>query len=65
MQPSIQPSPAESQFPEQQASGDLVKLIRKLRWIGMEDEAQQLQLALRRFPTEQAEIVLADAPSTD
>ena len=50
---------------EQRASTDLVKLIRKLRWIGMEDEAQQLQRALRRFPSEQTETVLADTPSTD
>ena len=65
MQPSIQTSPAEPQFPEEQTSGDLVKLIRKLRWIGMEAEAQQLQAALSRFPPEQAEPVLGDALNTD
>ena len=65
MQTSIQASGAEPQFPEQQASADLVRLIRKLRWIGMEEEAQQLQAALSRFPVDQAEPVLGDAPSTD
>lgn len=29
------------------------KLIRKLRWIGLEDEAQQLQHALNAVPAEQ------------
>ncbi len=32
--------------PEQMATGDLIKLIRKLRWIGMDEEADQLQLHL-------------------
>ena len=51
--------------PEQRASTNLVKLIRKLRWIGMEEEAHQLQVALSRFPPEQTGIVLAGAPKTD
>jgi hypothetical protein len=35
---------------EQRTSNELVKLIRKLRWIGMEEEADTLaeELALRR-----------------
>ena len=35
---------------EQRASNELVKLIRKLRWIGMETEAvgAEMQLAMRR-----------------
>ena len=28
--------------------GELVKLIKKLRWIGMEKEAAQIQVLLRR-----------------
>lgn len=28
-------------------SGDLIQLIRKLRWIGMEEEAEQIQRELR------------------
>jgi len=61
-----QTSAEELQFSSQQVSAtDLVKLIRKLRWIGMEEEARQLQAVLSRFPAEQAETVLGDAPSTD
>jgi hypothetical protein len=68
MQTSTPTPPAESELdlsPEQRASTDLAKLIRKLRWIGMEEEAKQLQTVLSRFPSEQVEIVLADPPNTD
>ncbi len=43
--------------PEQRRTADLVKRIRKLRWIGMEQEAAKLQLVLRRFPPAQRAIV--------
>ena len=43
---------------------DLVKLIRKLRWIGLEDEADQLQAALCKFPPDVRPAVCAE-PSTD
>jgi len=33
--------------PEERASSDLLKQIRKLRWIGMEQQAQRLQATLR------------------
>lgn len=33
---------------EQRTWGELVKLVRKLRWIGMEKEATQMQIELRR-----------------
>lgn len=32
--------------PDERASSELLKRIRKLRWIGMEHEAQQLQAKL-------------------
>ena len=35
---------------EELTSAELVKMIRKLRWIGLEEEARQLQAALDRFP---------------
>jgi hypothetical protein len=38
-------------------SVELVKLIRKLRWIGLEEEARQLQTVLNRFPPEQRAIL--------
>jgi hypothetical protein len=44
--------------PEQPTSAELVKMIRKLRWIGLEEEAKQLQLALNRFPPDERGVVL-------
>lgn len=34
---------------EQRTSRELAKLVRKLRWIGMEEEAEQVQFVLRRI----------------
>jgi hypothetical protein len=42
---------------EPPTSAELIKLIRKLRWIGLEDEARQLQVALDRFPPDQRAIL--------
>ena len=39
-----------------QEPNDRSKLIRKLRWIGMEEEAKHLQLALRSLPPEVSKI---------
>jgi hypothetical protein len=36
--------------PEQRRTADLIKRIRKLRWIGMEPEAANLQRAMACFP---------------
>lgn len=36
---------------------ELIKLIRKLRWIGLEDEARQLQAVLNRFPPDQRAVL--------
>lgn len=33
--------------PEERSSGELSKLIRKLRWIGLEDQARSLELVER------------------
>jgi hypothetical protein len=49
--------------PEQRASSDLVKLILKLRWIGMEDEALMLQRSLRAMRS--GATVLAGPVDTD
>jgi hypothetical protein len=50
---------------EQQASNRLVRLIRKLRWINMDDEAEQVsaQLTQCRFPP--TETVIAGPWATD
>jgi hypothetical protein len=44
---------------------DWSKLVCKLRWIGMEEEAKRLQLALRTLPPEQRGTVSAGPFSTD
>ncbi len=36
----------------QRAAGEWAKLIRKLRWIGLEDEARSLQRAVSTLPRE-------------
>jgi len=50
---------------EQKAAREVVKLIRKLRWIGLEREAEQLQTALSGFPSDKRASVLAGPHSTD
>jgi len=32
----------------ERTSNELIKLVRKLRWIGMEEEARQMKVVLRR-----------------
>ena len=44
---------------------DLAKLIRKLRWIGLEEEACRLQTAVGSLPPEQRGTVSAGPFSTD
>jgi hypothetical protein len=44
---------------------DLAKLIRKLRWIGMEEEAHHLQMAVCSLPPHERHAVLAGPFSTD
>jgi hypothetical protein len=50
-------APANPDSAEQPTPAELVKLIRKLRWIGLEEEARQLQFALNRFPPDQRAIL--------
>ena len=44
---------------------DLAKLILKLRWIGMEEEAHHLQMAVCSLPPHERYAVLAGPFSTD
>ena len=44
---------------------ELAKLIRKLRWIGMDDEARRLQTALGSLPADERSTVSAGPFSTD
>ncbi len=48
---------------EQRVSSDIVRRIRKLRWIGMEEEAQQLRSALNGATD--VDVVLSGPQDTD
>ena len=48
---------------ERETASQLVKRIRKLRWMGMDDEAKRLEAALDRI--DHAECVLAAPRDTD
>lgn len=49
----------------QETSHELVKLVRKLRWIGLEDEARCIQHALGAIPANERASVLSWPASTD
>jgi hypothetical protein len=51
--------------PEEWTSCELVRLIRKLRWIGMEAEAVELQTVLKRLPPDRRASLLEAPHSTD
>jgi hypothetical protein len=51
--------------PEQRRVADVVKRIRTLRWLGMEQEAAKFQLALSREPPAERAIVLTPPRDTD
>ena len=55
----------EENFIDRQASREWAKLIRKLRWIGLEDEARRLELAVSTLPPEQRGSVSVGPFSTD
>lgn len=50
---------------EKVSSDETVKRIRKLRWIGMIDEARSLELQLKRIPAVGKAGALAGPYSTD
>jgi hypothetical protein len=49
----------------EQQSEEWAKLIRKLRWIGMEQEAHYLQMAVCRLPPHERFAVLTGPFGTD
>ena len=49
---------------EQRKSSELVKLIRKLRWMGLEGEAERVQVALCRG-TPAADVGTVEAPDAE
>ena len=54
-----------SQPQETRGPNETVKLIRKLRWIGMEEEAQKLQRELSEREDAAADSVVATPRDTD
>jgi hypothetical protein len=50
---------------ETHASNELIKLIRKLRWIGMDEEAQKLQTELTQREAAAEDSVVATPRETD
>ena len=50
---------------EQRASNELVKLIRKLRWMGMEEEAERAQNELTKCHAPATDSVVAASRETD
>jgi hypothetical protein len=48
-----------------QSSWEWTKLIRKLRWIGLDDEARRLELAVSTLPPEERGTVSIGPFSTD
>ena len=51
--------------PDVQQPNALAKQVLKLRWMGMEDDAKELQLAMRSLPPERRGTVSAGPFSTD
>jgi hypothetical protein len=60
-QKSAEQSCASNESPQ----AKLTQMIVKLRWIGLEDEAKQLELEARRLPVEQRCGVSSGPFSTD
>jgi len=67
MKNNIKTSPSNSPdlSVEQATSDELIKLILKLRWMGMESEAKDLENKLSLRPVAPADSVLATPHDTD
>jgi hypothetical protein len=63
MDPNGQAGPFD--LAEPQASNRLVQLIRKLRWINMDDEAERVSAQLTRSRVSPTETVIAGPWATD
>jgi hypothetical protein len=50
---------------QRSASNECVRLIRKLRWIGMDDEAERVLAQLSGWPFQPTETVIAGPWATD
>jgi hypothetical protein len=61
--PRKQQKPSDASARQQ--ANELIGLIRKLRWMGMEEEAQRAQTELDRCDVQPADSVLAAPRETD
>jgi hypothetical protein len=48
-----------------QQANELIGLIRKLRWMGLEEEAERVQTELAQYGAQPADSVLAASRETD
>ena len=55
----------ERAIPVEKSSREWAKLIRKLRWIGMDDEAERVLAQLSGWPFRPTETVIAGPWATD
>ncbi len=58
-------SAQQQNLSDTRVSNEMIKLIRKLRWIGMDEEAQKLQKELTQRETAAADSVVATQGETD
>ncbi len=65
MEMSLEQQKPPDALAEQRASNKLVKLIRKLRWMGMEEEAERVQMELAQRGVPPADSVVAVPHDTD
>jgi hypothetical protein len=61
----MEEAPAENVIVVDYCSREWARLIRKLRWIGLEEEAHRLELAVSTLPAEERGSVLAGPVSID
>jgi hypothetical protein len=61
----MEEAPAKNAIFVDPRSREWARLIRKLRWIGLEEEAHRLELAVSTLPAEERGSVLAGPVSTD
>jgi hypothetical protein len=51
--------------PGEREAAEIVKLIRKLRWIGKDDEARSMEHRLQQSPSANRDSVVAESCTTD
>ena len=56
---------SEASFMNRRSSHEWARLISKLRWIGLEDEARRLEQAVSTLPPEERGCVSAGPVNTD